>query len=193
MTGYYKSTWDKGSYTLTQFEVRALLFRIDTSGRQSVKRNLGNVSDTSSLRPSGKTGPLPLSVTDPASLVFLIYGFSSRLVSLPSLRIRPAFGQPQSLRTQSFPLFLVLVTPFFRADRYLSLSLRMLVVPCLAGMSPSLKRHSLLRSYPARAPSAFRICPRSQKPQLPMLTPKPSLMASGTAAGMQLSLRRHLW
>ena len=30
MTGYYKSTWDKGIYALTQFEVRALLIRVDT-------------------------------------------------------------------------------------------------------------------------------------------------------------------
>ncbi len=30
MTGYYKSTWDKGIYALTQFEVRALLIRLDT-------------------------------------------------------------------------------------------------------------------------------------------------------------------
>ena len=30
MTGYYKSTWDKGIYALTQFEVRALVIRVDT-------------------------------------------------------------------------------------------------------------------------------------------------------------------
>ena len=30
MTGYYKSTWDKGIYALTQFEVRALLIHVDT-------------------------------------------------------------------------------------------------------------------------------------------------------------------
>ena len=41
MTGYYKSTWDKGIYTLTQFEVRASFIRIDP---QSAKGNLDNIS-----------------------------------------------------------------------------------------------------------------------------------------------------
>ena len=40
MTGYYKSTWDKGSYTLTQFEVRASFIRIDP---QSAKGSLDNI------------------------------------------------------------------------------------------------------------------------------------------------------
>ena len=38
LTGYYKSTWDQGIYALTQFEVRALLIRVDASRCQSVKR-----------------------------------------------------------------------------------------------------------------------------------------------------------
>ena len=39
LMGYYKSTWDNGSYTLTQFAVRALFIRIDTSRSQSAKWN----------------------------------------------------------------------------------------------------------------------------------------------------------
>ena len=47
MTGYYKSTWDRGIYALTQFEVRALLIYVDTNRCQSVKWrwNQGNVSE----------------------------------------------------------------------------------------------------------------------------------------------------
>ena len=43
MMGYYKSTWDKGSYALTQFAVRALFIRIDTSRHQSAKWNLDKI------------------------------------------------------------------------------------------------------------------------------------------------------